>query len=100
MSPLFVKHERFLVRGGAPGPEVIASHIEWVTSLRQSGVHITSGYLVNGDGQPGGGGLLFLQASNFHEAEALIHQDPMLLSGGVEWSLQQWRPAVGDLGVI
>ena len=100
MSPLFVKHERFLVGGDGPAPEVIASHIEWVKSLRHSGVCITSGYLVNGEGQPGGGGLLFLQASNFREAEALIQQDPMVLSGGVEWTLQQWRSAVGDLGVI
>ena len=60
----------------------------------------SSGYLVDGEGQPGGGGLLLLQAADYREAEALIQQDQMLLSGGVEWTLQEWRPAVGDLGVI
>ena len=61
---------------------------------------LSSGYLVDGEGRPGGGWLLLLQAGDYSEAEALIQQDPMLLSGGVEWTLQQWRPAVGDLGVI
>jgi len=28
-----------------------------------------------------------------------VYRDPMVLSGGVDWRLQQWRPAVGDLGL-
>ena len=47
---------------------------------------------------PGGGGLMLFYALNFGEAEVLIHGDPMILSGGVEWDLQQWCPVVGDLG--
>jgi len=54
---------------------------------------------VDGAGQPGGGGLLVLQAESYAAAEALIAKDPMLLSGGVHWRLEQWRPSVGDLGV-
>jgi len=53
---------------------------------------------VDGAARPGGGGLLLLQAADYREAEALIQQDPMLLSDGVEWTLQQWCPAVGNLG--
>jgi hypothetical protein len=30
----------------------------------------------------------------------LIAKDPMLLSGGVDWRLEQWQPSVGDLGVV
>jgi uncharacterized protein YciI len=70
-----------------------------VEQLRQDGVVITSGYLVDGEGQPGGGGLLLLEAPSYAEAEALVQRDPMVISVGVDWWLQQWRPAVGDLGV-
>ena len=78
----------------------LEAHRRWVEQLRGQGQVLSSGYLVDGEGRPGGGGLLLLQAGDYSEAEALIQQDPMLLSGGVEWTLQQWRPAVGDLGVI
>jgi hypothetical protein len=43
--------------------------------------------------------LLLLEAPSYAEAEALVHCDPMVISGGVDWRLQQWRPSVGDLGV-
>ena len=55
------------------------------------------GFLVDGEGKPGGGGLLLLQASDYAAALALIQQDPMLLSGGVEWELQEWISSVGQL---
>ena len=97
--PWFVKTERFL-RPYAQMKPHLEAHRRWVEQRRAEGVVLSSGYLVDGEGQPGGGGLLLLQASDYLEAEALIQQDPMLLSGGVEWSLQQWRSAVGDLGVI
>lgn len=54
---------------------------------RQQGVRISSGFLVDGEGKPGGGGLLLLEAVDFVSAEALIRQDPMLLSGDVRRSL-------------
>ena len=38
-----------------------------------------------------------LQASDYASAEALIQDDPMLRSGGVDWQLGQWMPVVGDL---
>lgn len=96
---LFVKTETFLRPYGEMKPHLDA-HRRWVEQQRVEGLVLSSGYLVDGEGQPGGGGLLLLQAVDYREAEALIQQDPMVLSGGVEWTLQQWRPAVGDLGVI
>ena len=66
-------------------------------SGREQGWVISSGFLVDGEGKPGGGGLLLLQASDYAAALALIQQDPMLLSGGVEWELQEWISSVGDL---
>ena len=97
--PWFVKSERFL-RPYAQMKPHLEAHRRWVEQRRAEGVVLSSGYLVDGEGQPGGGGMLLLQAADYCEAEALIQEDPMLLSGGVEWTLQQWRPAVGDLGVI
>ena len=96
--PWFVKQETFLRPYAAMKPH-LAAHRAWVEQLRQEGVVISSGYLVDGEGQPGGGGLLLLQAEDHAAAEALVRRDPMLISGGVKWRLEQWRPAVGDLGV-
>ena len=96
--PWFVKQETFLRPYAAMKPHLQAHRI-WVEQLRQQGVVISSGYLVDGEGQTGGGGLLLLEAPSYAEAEALVHCDPMVISGGVDWRLQQWRPAVGELGV-
>ena len=96
--PWFIKRETFRF----PHPQLrphLAAHREWVAALRQQGVRISSGYLVDGEGQPGGGGLLLLEAEDHARAEALIRDDPMVRSGGVDWSLPQWIGAVGDLGV-
>jgi uncharacterized protein YciI len=94
--PWFVKQETFLRSYAAMKPHLEAHH-RWVEELRRTGVVISSGYLVDGEGRPGGGGLLLLKAPSYAEAEELVRGDPMVRSGGVEWRLQQWRPAVGDL---
>jgi uncharacterized protein YciI len=96
--PWFIKTETIRVPHAEVVPHLQA-HRAWVEQLRREGVRISSGYLVDGDGRPGGGGLLLLEASDHAAAEALIRQDPMLTSGSVDWSLQQWIGAVGDLGV-
>ena len=96
--PWFVKQETFLRPYIEMKPHLEA-HRLWVEQLRQDGVVISSGYLVDGEERPGGGGLLLLEAPSYAEAEALVQRDPMVRSGGVDWRLQQWRPAVGDLGV-
>ena len=65
--------------------------------LRQEGRRVSSGYLVDDQGRPGGGGLLLLEAPDHAAAMALVLQDPMVIGGCVHWQLQGWRPAVGDL---
>ena len=77
--------------------QTIAEHHSWVKRLRSEGVAISSGYLVDGEGTPGGGGLLLLQAADYSSAEALILKDPMVRSGQVDWQLNQWVAAVGQL---
>ncbi len=96
--PWFLKTETF-TRPAAELRPALAEHRAWVEQLRCRGVRISSGYLVDAAGRPGGGGLLLLEAADQASAEALIRDDPMLRSGGVSWQLQRWVSAVGDLGV-
>jgi uncharacterized protein YciI len=94
----FIKTETFRL----PRPQLLAhlqAHHAWVAELRQQGVVITSGYLVDQAGRPGGGGLLLLAADDYAAAEALVLQDPLIANGCVDWQLQGWIPAVGDLAV-
>jgi uncharacterized protein YciI len=96
--PWFIKHETFRF----PQAELrdqLEAHRRWVCDQRAKGLRISSGYLVDAQGRPGGGGLLLLEAEDHASAEALVRQDPMVRSGGVEWTLQQWIGAVGDLAV-
>jgi uncharacterized protein YciI len=96
--PWFIKHETFRAPYPAMRPHLEA-HRTWVAELRERGVRLSSGYLVDGAGQPGGGGLLLVEADSHAAAEALIRQDPMVRSGDVDWSLQEWIGVVGDLAV-
>lgn len=92
----FIKRET--IRGTpAAVQSQLAAHRAWVRELRARGVRISSGYLVDGEGKPGGGGLLLLEAPDHASAEALILEDPMVSSGSVEWSLHRWVSAVGEL---
>ena len=94
----FIKTETFRL----PRPQLLAhlqAHHAWVAELRQQGVVMSSGYLVDQEGRPGGGGLLLLAAEDYAAAEALVRQDPLIANGCVDWQLQGWIPAVGDLAV-
>ena len=58
----FIKTETFRL----PRPQLLAhlqAHHAWVADLRQQGVVMSSGYLVDQAGRPGGGGLLLLALS-------------------------------------
>lgn len=92
----FIKTETLQVPA-AQAREQLAAHRAWVEQLRARGVRISSGYLVDGAGRPGGGGLLLLEAEDHTSAEALIRQDPMLRGGCVHWRLHRWISAVGEL---
>ena len=66
-----------------------------MASYREKGVMFSSGFFVGCEGMPGGAGFLLLQASGYVTALALIQQDPMLPSGGVEWELRSGSAAWG-----
>ncbi len=96
--PWFIKQETFRRPYAELRPH-LAAHRSWVEELRAQDVRISSGYLVDGDGKPGGGGLLVLEAADHASAEALILQDPVVARGRVDWNQCQWIGAVGELGV-
>ena len=97
--PLYIKTEQFRAPAETMGPH-LAAHRRWVRQQQQQGRTLVSGYLVDGQGQPGGGGLLILEAESHGAALAFIQQDPMILSGFVVWQLQGWVPAVGALCLL
>jgi uncharacterized protein YciI/GNAT superfamily N-acetyltransferase len=83
-----------------PFPEVkphLEAHKQWVMDLRRQGYCITSGYRVDSEGKPGGGGLLFLAAKNYEDAHQLVLQDPLVENGCVDWELNGWIGQVGNI---
>ena len=92
----FIKSETFRRPREEVEPHRLA-HLAWVKELQRQGLRISSGYLVDGQGRPGGGGLLLLEAVDHAAALALVQQDPLIISGCVDWQLQGWIAAVGDL---
>ena len=99
----FIKSETFTEAFRAlPGPERSAqlqAHRDWVQAQRAGGLAMASGFLVDGQHKPGGGGLLVFQAGSYTEALALIQQDPLIAAGWVDWQLHQWIAAAGDLAL-
>lgn len=75
----------------------LEAHRLWVAKLRSEGVCITSGYRVDADGKPGGGGLMVFAATDYRAAEALVLLDPLVANGCVDWELNGWIPEVGDI---
>ncbi|MCP9899396.1 hypothetical protein KBZ12_17120 [Cyanobium sp. Cruz CV13-4-11] len=94
--PWFIKTESFCQPRELVEPHLRA-HLAWVRELRNRGDLVSSGYLVDASGQPGGGGLMIFQAEDYAAAEAFVSQDPMILGGCVSWQLQGWIPSVGDI---
>eukprot|EP00980_Cylindrotheca_fusiformis_P023470 scaffold10507_cov128-Cylindrotheca_fusiformis.AAC.3 len=83
-----------------PYPKVkpyLEEHVQWVNKLRAEGYCITSGYRVDSEGRPGGGGLMFLAAESYKDAHRLILQDPLVRNDCVDWELNGWIGQVGDL---
>ena len=84
-----------------PYPEVkryLEEHKEWVQELRENkDVCITSGYRVDRDGKPGGGGLMFLASNSYESAMEIVLQDPLVKNDCVDWELNGWIGQVGDL---
>ena len=75
---------------------LLEAHRQWVVSQCNSGRRIHSGYLVDGEKRPGGGGLLIFEAISFEDAHRWVQADPMIQAGLVTWQLQEWIQIGGD----
>ena len=98
----FCKTETF--KSSLTFPEIkphLDAHTKWVQDLRESGeTCIVSGYRVDSDGKPGGGGLMFLAAKSYQEAYDLVAEnDPLIVNGCVDWELNGWNGQVGGIRV-
>ena len=100
-QPWFVKTETFKTSLGFPA---IKPHLEehkvWVDGLRSKGMKITSGYRVDAEGRPGGGGLMLFAADDHKSAEELVLQDPLIANDCVDWQLNGWIADVGDIELV
>ena len=98
--PLFIKTEKFTKNTmdmlQKEKKKYLIKHKDWIISLVKSGINIFSGYLTNEDGNPGGGGVVILEANNLEEARFLIMQDPMIKNNLVYWEINEWVPVSGD----
>tara|TARA_B100000700_G_C14655929_1_gene674130 strand:- start:383 stop:706 length:324 start_codon:yes stop_codon:yes gene_type:complete len=90
----YVKTERFnkkaLKSPKSYRREVIKEHKRWVESIKNNGREIYSGYLINENQLPGGGGLLLIKAISFEDAKTIILKDPMITNDLVDWELNEW----------
>ncbi len=93
--PWYIKTEKFKLATEKLQPnqrrKYLDMHHEWVAKLQLSGVKVSSGYLVDENQNPGGGGLLILEAASFKKAKELVKEDPMITFGLVNWHLEEWK---------
>ena len=92
--PIFIKTEKFkkttLELSKTKRKTFLLMHNEWVKKVSQSGHNIYSGYLINQNKIPGGGGLLIIEAKDYLSAQQIIEKDPMITNDLVTWELQEW----------
>ena len=96
----FVKTETFTAVAAALPVEqrrpTLEAHRRWVADEAAAGRRLCSGYLVDGDRRPGGGGLLIFEATAYADALAWVQNDPMIRDGLVDWQVQEWILVSGD----
>ena len=98
--PIFIKTEKFkketLNLSVIKRKSFLLMHKKWVKKISQSGHNIYSGYLINENKIPGGGGLMIFEASDYLTAKKMIENDPMIKYKLVIWDLQEWVLADGS----
>ncbi len=90
----FIKTEKFTEETfNLPKEErrnFLLKHKEWIAQLKSKGIKASSGYLVNRNNQPGGGGLLIIYSNSYEEAMEIVREDPMIKNNLVIWELNEW----------
>ena len=70
--------------------DFVLQHKDWVAQIKSKGIKASSGYLVNRNNEPGGGGLLIIYCDSYDEAIKIVSQDPMIKNNLVKWELNEW----------
>ena len=98
--PIFIKTEKFkkktLDLSHTERKKFLLMHKNWIEKISQSGLKIYSGYLINENKSPGGGGLLIFEAIDYLTAKKIIENDPMIQNQLVIWNLQEWKSIDGS----
>ena len=99
--PWFIKQETFTAAMTSLSAEDRRLHCHahrcWVEAQRNAGIAMASGFLVDDQHKPGGGGLLVFEAQSYASAIAFIRADPMIARNLVDWTLHEWKPVLGSL---
>ena len=92
--PIFIKTENikkeYLTQNSKIKKKIINEHVEWIKELKNKGIDIKSGFLVDELNQPGAGGLLILEIDTYKNALTIIKKDPMIQNNIVDWKLSEW----------
>tara|TARA_Y100001968_G_scaffold300875_1_gene312696 strand:- start:3165 stop:3461 length:297 start_codon:yes stop_codon:yes gene_type:complete len=92
--PLFIKtetiREPYLKSKKIKRIEIIQEHKNWIRSLQTQGLNIKSGFLVNENQEPGGGGFLVIECDSYNMALEIVNEDPMIKNEIVDWNLYEW----------
>ena len=91
--PIFVKTEvikKEFIDNKILKKKIIDKHILWIKQLKEAGLKIKSGFLVDEIKKPGAGGLLIYEAKNYKDALRIIQDDPLIKNKIVEWQLNEW----------
>ena len=99
--PWFIKQETFTAAMTSLSADQRRRHCQdhrrWVEAQRLAGCAMASGFLVDAQHKPGGGGFLVFEAESYEAAKTFIAADPMIARNLVDWTLHEWMPVEGNL---
>tara|TARA_Y100000589_G_C26877411_1_gene516544 strand:- start:248 stop:547 length:300 start_codon:yes stop_codon:yes gene_type:complete len=70
--------------------KIVNEHKIWIYSLKAKGLNIKSGFLINKNKEPGGGGILIVECDSYKTALDIVSQDPLVKNKIVDWDLYEW----------
>ena len=92
--PIFIKKEiikeSYLKEKVDIRKKIVNEHKIWIYTLKAAGLNIKSGFLINKNKEPGGGGILILECDCYKTALDIVGQDPLVKNKIVDWDLYEW----------
>ena len=91
--PIFIKTEiikKEFINNKKLKKKFVDKHILWIKELKNAGIKVKSGFLVNEIKEPGAGGLLTIEVKSYKDALKIVKEDPMIKNRIVDWKLNEW----------